>query len=100
MLPEPTRRLRFRQMRESDLDHVTETLSASDPHRPDHQPRERADAERWIAWNSTNYREHGFGLWVIETHDGQFVGDCGLSEERTAFKAGGDVAIFGVDLRD
>ena len=33
----------------------------------------------WIEWNRRNYVEHGFGLWVIETHDGGFVGDCGLT---------------------
>lgn len=33
----------------------------------------------WIEWTRRNYVEHGFGLWVIETHDGEFVGDCGLS---------------------
>jgi RimJ/RimL family protein N-acetyltransferase len=33
----------------------------------------------WIDWNLRNYAEHGFGLWVIETHAGEFVGDCGLT---------------------
>lgn len=33
----------------------------------------------WIEWTRRNYEEHGFGLWVIETHDGGFVGDCGLT---------------------
>lgn len=33
----------------------------------------------WIAWNRRNYAEHGFGLWVIETLTGEFVGDCGLT---------------------
>ena len=33
----------------------------------------------WIAWNQRNYDEHGFGLWVVETHAGEFVGDCGLT---------------------
>ena len=37
------------------------------------------DAEGWIAWNKQNYSEHGFGLWVIETHAGEFLGDCGLT---------------------
>lgn len=37
------------------------------------------DAEGWIAWNQRNYREHGFGLWVIESHAGEFLGDCGLT---------------------
>jgi RimJ/RimL family protein N-acetyltransferase len=35
--------------------------------------------ENWIAWNRRNYEEHGFGLWVAETHAGEFVGDCGLT---------------------
>ena len=33
----------------------------------------------WIEWNRRNYAEHGFGLWVIESHSGEFVGDCGLT---------------------
>jgi RimJ/RimL family protein N-acetyltransferase len=35
--------------------------------------------EGWIEWNRRNYVEHGFGLWVIETRAGEFVGDCGLT---------------------
>jgi len=35
--------------------------------------------DNWIAWNRHNYEEHGFGLWVVETHAGEFVGDCGLT---------------------
>lgn len=33
----------------------------------------------WIDWNRRNYADHGFGLWIIETHAGEFVGDCGLT---------------------
>jgi len=33
----------------------------------------------WIEWNRRNYDEHGFGLWIVETDAGQFVGDCGLT---------------------
>jgi RimJ/RimL family protein N-acetyltransferase len=33
----------------------------------------------WIEWNLRNFAVQGFGLWVIETHDGEFVGDCGLT---------------------
>ena len=36
-------------------------------------------AKGWIEWNRRNYADHGFGLWVIETHSGEFVGDCGLT---------------------
>lgn len=29
-----------------------------------------------------NYERHGFGLWVVETLDGTFVGDCGLTVQK------------------
>lgn len=79
MLPAPTIRLRFREMTGADLDEVEAVLSAPDPVRPNRRRRTRADAEHWIAWNQRNYAEHGHGLWVVETHDGTFVGDCGLT---------------------
>ena len=66
-------------MRDSDLDQVEAVLSAPDPARPNRRQRTRADAEHWVAWNQQNYTQHGHGLWVIETHEGQFVGDCGLT---------------------
>jgi RimJ/RimL family protein N-acetyltransferase len=66
-------------MTDADLDQVEEVLAAPDPVRPDRRRRSRADAERWIAWTRRNYAEHGYGLWVVETHAGQFVGDCGLT---------------------
>lgn len=63
----------------ADLDEVEAVLSAPDPARPDRPRRTRDDAERWIARNQRNYADHGHGLWVVETHDGDFVGDCGLT---------------------
>ncbi len=33
----------------------------------------------WIEWTRASYAKHGFGLWVVETHSGEFVGDCGLT---------------------
>jgi RimJ/RimL family protein N-acetyltransferase len=79
VLPDPTPRLHFREMRPDDLDEMAAVLGSPDPVRPEHRPRTRAEAERWIAWNQDNYAEHGFGLWVVETTDGAFVGDCGLT---------------------
>jgi RimJ/RimL family protein N-acetyltransferase len=63
----------------ADLDDLAAVLGAPDPARPGHATRTRDDTERWIAWNQHNYRTYGFGLWVVETHDGRFVGDCGLT---------------------
>lgn len=37
------------------------------------------DPAGWIDWNISNYADHGFGLWIIETHRGDFIGDCGLT---------------------
>lgn len=63
----------------ADLDELAAVLGAPDPVRPERRRRTREDAERWIAWNQDNYATYGFGLWVIETADGRFVGDCGLT---------------------
>lgn len=79
MLPAPTSRLRFREMVPDDLGDLAAVLGAPDPARPGHRTRSREDTERWIAWNQDNYRTYGFGLWALETHDGRFVGDCGLT---------------------
>jgi RimJ/RimL family protein N-acetyltransferase len=79
VLPRPTARLRFRELTPDDLDDLAEVLGAPDPARPGHRTRTREDTQRWIAWNQDNYRTYGFGLWAIETHDGRFVGDCGLT---------------------
>ena len=65
-------------MADVDLDDVAAVLTAFDPVRPNRRRRTRADAERWIVWNKRNYADHGYGLWIIEAHDGRFVGDCGL----------------------
>ena len=66
-------------MRMTDLDDVTALLVAFDPMRGERPPSTRDDAVRWIEWQERNHAEHGFGLWVVETHDGAFVGDCGLT---------------------
>ncbi len=66
-------------MTDDDLDEMTAVLGAPDATRPGRRQRTREDAERWIAWNQRNYAELGHGLWVVETHDAQFVGDCGLT---------------------
>jgi RimJ/RimL family protein N-acetyltransferase len=79
VLPEPTARLRFRPMVPADLADITAVLTAFDPFRGGRPPSTRKDGVRWIEWQARNYAEHDFGLWVVETHDGAFVGDCGLT---------------------
>lgn len=66
-------------MTTADLDDVEAVLSAPDPVPVDRPARGRADAVRWIEWQQRNYAEHDFGLWVVETLDGAFIGDCGLT---------------------
>jgi RimJ/RimL family protein N-acetyltransferase len=72
-------RLRFREMADRDLDAMANLLG--DPHvmRFYPRPKTREEARRWIEWNQANYRDLGFGLWILETLNGEFVGDCGLT---------------------
>jgi len=79
MLPDPTARLRFRAMGMADLDDMTAVLSAFDPVPVGRPARTRDDAIRWIEWQVRNYAAYDFGLWVVETLEGDFVGDCGLT---------------------
>jgi len=68
VVPDATSRLRFRDMVESDLSHIA-SLDTGGSRGP----------QGWIDWTRRNYAQHGFGLWVVETHGGDFVGDCGLT---------------------
>lgn len=79
MLPHPTARLRFRQMTMADLDAMSSMLGDPDVMIYYPSPKTRDEAADWIAWNQANYARHGYGLWIVETHDGDFVGDCGLT---------------------
>ncbi|ABM09250.1 GNAT family N-acetyltransferase [Arthrobacter sp. Rue61a] len=79
MLPHPTDRLRFREMTPSDLDVMSSMLGDPAVMTYYPAPKTREETAAWIAWNQANYARDGFGLWIIETHDGGFVGDCGLT---------------------
>lgn len=78
-LPSPTTRLAFREMTDDDLDLMAGLLGDPEVMRFYPEPKTRAGVQRWIDWTRSNYAEHGYGLWVVETHDGRFVGDCGLT---------------------
>ena len=72
-------RLVFRNMTDDDLDDMAGMLG--DPEVMTFYPRPKSitEAQAWIDWNKANYTEHGYGLWIVETTSGQFVGDCGLT---------------------
>lgn len=78
-VPAPTARLRFRHMTDDDLDAMADLLG--DPRVMTYYPapKTRTEAAGWIRWSQDGYATHGFGLWVVETLDGGFVGDCGLT---------------------
>jgi RimJ/RimL family protein N-acetyltransferase len=79
LLPPPTDRLVFREMTEDDLDLMSDLLGDPEVMAFYPAPKSRAESADWIARMQKSYREHGHGLWIIETRDGEFVGDCGLT---------------------
>ena len=84
-VPDPTDRLCFREYTADDLDLVSE-LFDDDQALQFYPKMDRASGHRsWIEWNLANYRDHGFGLWVIERiDDGSPLGDCGLTFQNVA----------------
>nr|WP_246223735.1 GNAT family N-acetyltransferase [Pseudarthrobacter psychrotolerans] len=66
-------------MTDADLDNMTALLGDPEVMRFYPAPRSQEEAASWIRWNQENYAEHGYGLWIVETHDGEFIGDCGLT---------------------
>lgn len=79
MLPNSTARLRFREMTLADLDLMSSMLGDPEVMTYYPAPKSRDESAAWIKWNQDNYARHGYGLWIVETHDGEFVGDCGLT---------------------
>lgn len=82
VLPAATARLRFREMTEDDLDAMAALLGDPAVMTYYSAPKTREQALAWIVWNQANYAMHGYGLWLVHTHDGEFVGDCGLTWQR------------------
>lgn len=81
-LPHDTEHLRFRRMTPADLDEMAKLLGDPAVMEFYPSPKTREQAAAWIAWNEDNDAQYGLGLWIIETHDGDFVGDCGLTWQR------------------
>ena len=75
-------------MHEADLDAMTGLLG--DPRVMWVYPRPwtRDEVDRWIRRNESEYRERGFGLWIVEEREtGAFVGECGLTQQAFAGSA-------------
>ena len=87
MLPHPTARLRFREMTLDDLDEMSSMLGDPAVMTYYPAPKTRDEAAAWIEWNQANYARDAFGLWIVETHDGGFVGDCGLTWQQVNGRA-------------
>jgi len=79
-----TARLTLREMTVADLDDMAALLGDPQVMRYYPSPKSRDEAKAWIDWNLDNYRRYGFGLWVAQTLDGAFVGDCGLTMQEVA----------------
>jgi len=77
-----TARLSLRPMTDDDLDAMSAMLGDPEVMRYYPAPKTRAEAQRWIDWNKRNYADHGFGLWIMEDHEGNFIGDCGLTVQQ------------------
>lgn len=66
-------------MRPADVDDLAALLGDAEAMRFYPVPLTREQADAWIRRNLERYATDGHGLWLIETHDGTFVGDCGLT---------------------
>ena len=75
-----TERLQLREYSRADLEDTARLLGDPLVMRYYRSPKTRAESLAWIEWNLDNYRELGFGLWVMELHStGEYVGDCSLT---------------------
>lgn len=79
LLPAATARLRFREMTPDDLGAMAELLGDPEVMAFYPAPKTRAESLDWITRMQTRYADHGHGLWIIETLEGEFLGDCGLT---------------------
>lgn len=66
-------------MTEDDLDRIADLLGDPEVMAFYPAPKTRAESADWIERMQERYRDDGHGLWVIETYDGDFIGDCGLT---------------------
>lgn len=80
-MPPQSARLTFREMTPDDLDDMAALLGDPEVMTYYPRPKTRDEAAHWIEWNRGLYRTRGYGLWLLTTSDGSFVGDCGLTPQ-------------------
>ncbi|WOF21478.1 GNAT family N-acetyltransferase [Microbacterium betulae] len=78
-LPRPTSRVRFRELVEEDIEEMAAMLGDPEVMAFYPAPKTHEETAGWIARARASYEEHGHGMWAIETPDGRFLGDCGIT---------------------
>jgi len=75
-----TERLVLREYTTQDFDMIYEILSDSETMQHYPEPFDEKSTLGWIEWNIQNYKEYGFGLWVVALKEtGGSIGDCGMT---------------------
>lgn len=83
-----TDRLVLRPFTTADVDAIHEVLGDAETMRYYPAPFTRDKSRSWIEWNLANYRDYGYGLWVLESKEtDRLVGDCGLVPQTVAGRA-------------
>jgi RimJ/RimL family protein N-acetyltransferase len=74
-----TSRLRLREYVPADVDERAAMFADKRVMRYYPRIKSRDETVGWIEWNLSSYKQHGFGLWVVELKStGEFLGECGL----------------------
>lgn len=66
-------------MVETDLDDMAALLGDPEVMAFYPAPKTRAESLEWIRRMQDRYARDSHALWIIETHAGEFVGDCGIT---------------------
>ena len=73
-----TERLVLRPYQLDDLDALAPILGDAETMRFYPAPFSREKSREWIVSNLARYRDHGFGLWAMESKEsGELLGNCG-----------------------
>lgn len=78
LLPITTARLKIRQLLDSDLDPVFDTLRPETSRGRVFEKKTISAAERWLQNRIAEHSELGYSIWGIETRKTELVGVCGL----------------------